>query len=72
MSPEGSRMGFEGFSRILENPGESWELCKQEIELFLSLPGFGSTIICSNGVNIDFQNRKWNYPNRKWIYPNRK
>ena len=28
-------MGPEGFWRILENPGESWELSKQEIKLKL-------------------------------------
>ena len=25
-------------------------------------------LICSKGFNIDFRNRKWNYPNRKWNY----
>ena len=51
------------------------ELSKQEIELFLPLPGFWSknffykmSLICSKRFKIDFQNRKWNHPNRKWNY----
>ena len=51
------------------------ELSKQEMELFLPLPGLWSKnffykmfLICSKGFKIDFQNRKWNYPNRKRNY----
>ena len=51
------------------------ELSKQEMDLFLPLPGLGSKNIfykmflnCSKGFKINFQNRKWNYPNRKWNY----
>ena len=51
------------------------ELSKQEMELFLPIPGLWSKnflykmfLICSKGLKIDFQNRKWNYPNRKWNY----
>ena len=49
------------------------ELSKQEMELFLPLPGLWSknffykmSLIFSKGLKIDFQNRKWNCPNRKW------
>ena len=48
---------------------------KQEMELFLPLPGLWSKnffyimfLICSKGFKINFQNRKWNYPNRRWNY----
>ena len=51
------------------------ELSRQEIDLFLPLPGLWSKnffykmfLIWSKGSKIDFQNRKWNYPNRKWNY----
>ena len=44
------------------------ELSKQEMELFLTLPGLWSKnffyktfFISSKGFKIDFQNRKWNY-----------
>ena len=55
------------------------ELSKQEIELFLPLPGLWSKnffykmlLIITKESKIDFQNRKWNYLNRKWNYLNRK
>ena len=51
------------------------ELSKQEMELFLHLPGLRSKnffyemfLIRSKGFKINFQNRKQNYPNRKWNY----
>merc|ERR1712208_222803 len=51
------------------------ELSKQEMELFLPLSGLKTKnffykmfLICSKGLKINFQNRKWNYPNRKWNY----
>ena len=51
------------------------ELSKQEMELFLPLPGFWSKnlfykrfFIWSKEFKINFQNRKWNYPNMKWNY----
>ena len=51
------------------------ELSKQEMELFLPLPDLWSKnffykmfVICSKGIKINFQNRKWNNPNRKWNY----
>ena len=51
------------------------ELSKQEMELFLPLPGHWLKnfinkmfIIWSKGFKIKFQNRKWNYPNRKLNY----
>ena len=51
------------------------ELSKHKMKLYLPLLGFWSKIffykmflICSEGLKIDFQNRKWNYPNRKWNY----
>ena len=51
------------------------ELSKQEMELFLPLPGLWSknffykmSLICSKWFKIKFQNRKWNYPNRKCNY----
>ena len=54
---------------------QEMELSKQEMELFLPLPGLWSKnffykmfLICSKGFKINFQNRKWNYPNRKWNY----
>ena len=53
---------------------QNW-FSKQKMELFLPLPGLWSKnlfytlfLICSKGLKIDFQNRKWNYPNRKWNY----
>ena len=54
---------------------QEMELSKQEMELFLPLPGLWSKnffykmfLICSKGFKFDFQNRKWNNPNRKWNY----
>ena len=51
------------------------ELSKQEMELFLPLPGIWSKnffykmfLICSEGFKINSQNRKWNHPNRKRNY----
>ena len=49
------------------------ELSKQEMELFLLLPGLWSKNFSYNNFSIStkefkicFQNRKSNYPNRKW------
>ena len=54
---------------------QEMEWCKQEMELYLPLPGLWSKnlfykmfLICSKGLKIDFQNREWNYANRKWNY----
>ena len=51
------------------------ELSKQEIDLFLILPGLWSKnffsktfLIFTKDINIDFHSRKWNYQNRKWNY----
>ena len=51
------------------------ELFKQDMDLFLLLPGLWSKnffykmfLICSKDFKINFQNRKWNYPNRIWNY----
>ena len=54
---------------------QEMELFKQEMELFLPLPGLWSNnffyniiSISTNEFKINFQNRKWSYPNRKWNY----
>ena len=54
---------------------QEMELSKQEMEIFLPLPGLWSKnffykifLIWSKGFKMDFPNRKWNYPNRKWNY----
>ena len=51
------------------------ELSKQDMKLFLPLPGLQSKnfyynmiVICSRGFKIYFKNRKQNHPNRKWNY----
>ena len=51
------------------------ELSKQEMELYLPLPGLWSKnffykmfLIWSKEFKINFQNRKWNYTNRKWNF----
>ena len=68
----------KGPRRILEdskNPGESWKLSKQEMKIFMPLPGLRSKTylkkrfsFVSRGVKIDFQDRKRNDPNRKLNY----
>ena len=57
------------------DPRGSKLFSKQEMELFLHLQGLWSKnffyimfLIWSNGLKINFQNRKWYYPNRKWYY----
>ena len=59
----------------MELSNKEMESSKQEMELFLPLPGFwwknffyNIFFICSKVFKIDFQNRKRNYPNRKWNY----
>ena len=59
----------------MELSNQEMESSKQEMELFLPLPGFwwknffyNIFFICSKVFKIDFQNRKRNYPNRKWNY----
>ena len=54
---------------------QEMEWSKQEMELFLSLPGLWSNKFFYNIISIsikefkiNFQNRKWNYSNRKWNY----
>ena len=68
----------KGPRRILEdskNPGESWKLSKQEMKIFMPLPGQRSKTyfkkcfsFVPRGFNIDFQDRKRNDPNRKLNY----
>ena len=68
----------KGPRRILEdskNPGESWKLSKQEMKIFMPLPGQRSKTyfkkcfsFVPRGFKIDFQDRKRNDPNRKLNY----
>ena len=62
----------KGPRRILEdskNPGESWKLSKQEMKIFMPLPGLRSKTyfkkcfsFVRRGFKIDFQDRKRNDP----------
>ena len=64
---------FQGFQNRFSKQEMEW--CKQEMELFLPLPGLWSKkffykmfLIYFNELNIDFPDRKWNHPKKKWNY----
>ena len=62
----------KGPRRILEdskNPGESWKLSKQEMKIFMPLPGLRSKTYFKKCFSFDPRGFKIDFKNRKPIYP---